>query len=77
MVDSSERWLLLPMCTRLRQQRGDRGERWNAVENPAVEGDQFMFVAAVNFANADVPKVASEAASLSTRSRGISVPAAA
>ncbi|WP_158412273.1 hypothetical protein [Ilumatobacter nonamiensis] len=24
-------------------------ERWNADENPAVEGDQFLFVAAVNF----------------------------
>ncbi len=28
----------------------DRGERWNTDENPAVDGDQFMFVAAVNFA---------------------------
>lgn len=28
----------------------DRNERWNADENPAVEGDQFVFVAAVNFA---------------------------
>ncbi len=25
-------------------------ERWNPDENPAVEGDQFMAVAAVNFA---------------------------
>lgn len=31
-------------------ERNDRqGERWNADENPAVEGDQYVFVAAVNF----------------------------
>ncbi len=32
------------------ENRGGKEAGWNADENPAVEGDQFLFVAAVNFA---------------------------
>ena len=36
--------------TELSSERNDKpGERWNADENPAVEGDQYVFVGAVNF----------------------------
>ena len=31
------------------ERTGDPKDRWNDNENPAVEGDQFVFVAVVNF----------------------------
>ncbi len=31
------------------EHKGRTGERWNADENSAIEGDQYVFVAAINF----------------------------